>query len=74
MAQNKLKKAFPLRLRPDLIKQLKREAKKTGWKTGPFVEEILEEAMEWEGIICNGTAQTSVYPTYEGGPKHNTIS
>lgn len=43
MAENELKTAFPLRLRPALIKEIKREAKEWNMKPGQFVEKILDE-------------------------------
>lgn len=43
MAKNDKKQGFPLRLRPDLIKQLKQEATTACVKVGPYVEDILEK-------------------------------
>lgn len=42
MAKNTQKQGFPLRLRPDLIKELKEEAASVPVKVGPYVEGILE--------------------------------
>lgn len=67
MAQNKLKKAFPLRLRPDLIKAIKKAAKEEDMTPSRYVEVTLS-------YYHPADYKTEfIYPTYEGGPKHNNV-
>lgn len=39
------KQILPIRIHPDLIKQIKRQAAKNGKRVSPFVEELLHKSL-----------------------------